>query len=108
MPSNPLSDPNWAPQLADTIERVVGTVRDKTTRPVIMAARGVVFGLIAAFVGVFALVIALIGLLRGVQAIIEWPTSHETSVWVSYLVVGGLFCLAGAFLMSKRNPKEAP
>ena len=40
MPSNPLSDPNWAPQLADTIERVVGQVRDKTTKPVVMITRG--------------------------------------------------------------------
>jgi hypothetical protein len=28
-------------------------------------------------------------------------------VWVSYLLVGGLFCLVGAFCMSKRNSKEA-
>ena len=108
MPSNPLSDPNWAPQLADTIERVVGQVRDKTTKPVIMVARGLVFGLLAAIVGVFALVVALIGLLRGVQAIIEWPFSHPTAVWASYVLIGGLFSVAGAFCMTKRNPKEAP
>lgn len=108
MPSNPLSDPNWAPQLADTIERVVGQVRDKTTKPIIMIARGLVFGLLSVFVGLFALVLALVGLLRGVQAIIEWPFSHPTAVWSSYVLVGGLFCLAGAFCMAKRNPKEAP
>jgi ABC-type antimicrobial peptide transport system permease subunit len=107
MPSNPLSDPNWAPQLADTIERVVGQVRDKTTKPVVMITRGLVFGLLGVFVGVFALVVVVIGLLRGVQAIIEWPFSHPTAVWVSYLLVGGLFCLVGAFCMSKRNSKEA-
>ena len=29
MPGNPLTDPNWAADLADTVERVVGTVRDQ-------------------------------------------------------------------------------
>jgi hypothetical protein len=108
MPSNPLSDPNWAPQLADTIERVVGQVRDRTTKPVVMIARGLVFGLLGLFVGLFALVLVLIGLLRGLQALIEWPLSHPTAVWVSYLLLGGLFCLAGAFCMTKRNSREAP
>jgi hypothetical protein len=109
MPSNPLSDPNWAPQLADTIERVVGQVREKTTKPVILVARGLVFGLLAVFVGLFALVILLIGLMRGFQAALDaTPMAHKTSVWVSYLAIGGLFCLAGAFCMAKRNPKEAP
>lgn len=107
MPSNPLSDPDWAPQLADTIERVVGQVRDRTTRPVILAARAVVFGLLAAIVGLFALVMLIIGLIRGIEAILEWPFSHETAVWLGYVIVGGLFCLAGAFCMAKRNPKEA-
>ena len=27
MPGNPFTDPNWAPDLADTVERVVGKVR---------------------------------------------------------------------------------
>lgn len=108
MPSNPLTDPNWASEVADTIERVVGTVRDKTTRPIVMVARALVFGLLGAFVGLMALVLLLIGLTRGMQAALEAPLSHPTAVWVSYLVIGGLFCLAGAFCMAKRNPKEAP
>jgi len=107
MPSNPLSDPNWAPQVADTIERVVGQVRDRTTRPVILVARALVFGLLAAIVGLFALVILIVGLLRGFQAVLEWPFSHPTAVWLSYLIVGGLFCLAGVFCMIQRNPREA-
>jgi hypothetical protein len=107
MPTNPLSDPNWAPQVADTIERVVGEVRDRTTRPIIIAARGLVFGLLAFIVGIFALTTLIVGLLRGVQAILEWPFSHPTAVWLSYFIVGGLFCGAGVFFMVKRNPREA-
>src|SRR6478609_6881041 len=105
MPSNPLSDPNWAPQVADTIERIVGQVRDRTTRPVILAARAIVFGLLAAILGLFALIILIVGLMRGFQAILEWPFSHETAVWLSYVIVGGLFFLTGALMMAKRVPK---
>jgi len=107
MPTNPLSDPNWAPQVADTIERVVGEVRDRTTRPIIMTARGLVFGLLAVIVGLFAVVILIIGLFRALQALLEWPFDHATAVWLSYVLVGGLFCLGGVFCMVQRNPKEA-
>ena len=31
MPGNPFTDPNWAPHLADTIERTVVKVRSVTT-----------------------------------------------------------------------------
>ena len=108
MPSNPLSDPNWAPQLADTIERVVGQVRDKTTKPVIMITRGLVFGLLGLFVGLLAVVVLLIGLLRGFQALIDLsPVAHKTAVWISYLALGGVFCFLGVLSMRKRNSREA-
>jgi hypothetical protein len=38
----------WPAQAADTIVRVVGSVRDKTTGPAVTAARGAVYGLLAA------------------------------------------------------------
>jgi hypothetical protein len=107
MPTNPLSDPKWAAQIADTIERVVALIRDRTTRPIIMIARGLVFGLLVAIIAPFALVVALVGLTRGIQAALDWPFAHDTSVWVSYLALGALLLLAGTICMSKRNPKEA-
>lgn len=103
MPGNPLTDPNWADDTTDTVVRLVGTVRDKTTKPLVYAARGVVFGLIAAFLGMFALVLLLIGLTRGVQALGDIWLPHERSVYISYLVIGGIFCLAGLFLFKKRK-----
>ena len=65
------------------------------------------FGLLAVIVGLFAVVILIIGLFRGLQALLEWPFDHETAVWLSYVLVGGLFCLGGVFCMVQRNPKEA-
>ena len=32
---NPIGNPNWAKQTADTVEQLVGTVRDRTTTPIV-------------------------------------------------------------------------
>ena len=107
MPGNPLTDPNWASSLADNIERVVTLVRDKTTKPLLVAYRGVVFGVIGLFGGIAAIVLFTIVLTRGVQAILEWPLTHRDAVWVSYLATGVLFALVGAVLMHKRLDSES-
>jgi hypothetical protein len=103
MPGNPFTDPNWAAELADTVERVVGNVRDKATRPLVKASRAVVFGLIIAIVGLIAVVLTLIAFTRGLQALLDIWLPNERSVYVSYFVIGGILCLAGAFLMRKRS-----
>ena len=107
MAGNPLTDPHWADETTDTVVRVVGTIRDKATTPLVYAARGIVFGLIAAFLGMFALVLLLIGLTRGLQAFGDIWLPHERSVYISYLAVGGIFCIVGLFLFKKRNSNAA-
>ncbi len=106
MPGNPLTDPDWAPNLADTVVRYVGMVRDKTTKPVITIARAVVFGIIGAVGGLAVAILAVVALVRGIIAALEWPFTHPTAVWLTYLGLGGIFCLAGALLMAKRHSKE--
>ena len=103
MPGNPFTDPNWAADLADTVERVVGNVRDKTTRPLVKASRAVVFGLLAAIVGIVAVVLLLIVATRGTQALLDIGLPHARSVYLSYFIIGGILCLAGALLMRKRS-----
>jgi hypothetical protein len=107
MPGNPLTDPNWAPDIADTVERVVTTVRDKTTRNVVVAARAVVFGLLATMLGVCAITLLLIASTRAVQALLALGMSQARAVYLSYFIVGGICCLIGAFLMKKRHPSDA-
>ena len=46
MPGNPLTDPNWAKDLADTIDRYVGKVRTTVTDRAVVAVRAVVFGIV--------------------------------------------------------------
>ena len=107
MPGNPLSDPTWARQLADTIERVVGNVRDKTTDNIVLAARAIVFGLLGAMLGIVAITLVLVGLTRGIQALLDLAFTPERAVYLSYFVVGGICCLLGWFLMRKRHSSGA-
>lgn len=103
MPANPLTDPNWADETTDTVVRLVGNIRDKTTTPLVYAARGLVFGIIAVLLGVFAVVIALVMVTRGAhEALSNW-FDHERSVYVSYLAVGTILSLIGLWLFRKRN-----
>ena len=103
MPGNPLTDPNWAADTTDTVVRVVETVREKTTTPVIYAARGVVFGLLAAFLGIFALILFLVGLQRGIESLWDLAVSRPRAVYLSYFTLGGILCLAGWLSFRKRN-----
>jgi protein-S-isoprenylcysteine O-methyltransferase Ste14 len=107
MPGNPLTDPNWAPDLADQITTFVGNVRDKTTNNAIKAARGVVFGLLAAVLGIALVVLSLIFATRGLQSLISLATSWERAVYLSYFIIGGLLTLAGMLLMKMRHGSDA-
>jgi hypothetical protein len=102
MPGNPFTDPNWAADTANTIERVVGTVRDRTTKPLVTASRAVVFGLLAGILGLIALTLLIVSATRGTQALLDLWFDHEMSVYLSYFIVGGIFCLVGLFVLSKR------
>ena len=104
MPGNPLTDPNWAPDLADQITDFVGNIREKTTNNAIKAARGIVFGLLCAILGMVALVLFLIGSTRGLIELYSLGTSNDKAVYLSYFTLGGIFCLVGVLLMAKRHP----
>lgn len=103
MAGNPLTDPDWAANTTDQVVRLVDNVKSKTTRPAVMAARGVVFGLLAVFLGVFAVVLLVNLLTRGLQAAIEPFTNQARAVYISYFIIGAVLCIVGAVLFKKRN-----
>ena len=84
---------DWSVQAAETIERVVGGIRDKTSVPLTTVARAVVFGLLAAVMGLTTLVFLTIAAVRVVNVFLE--------VWATYLVIGGIFTVGGLFLLRK-------
>lgn len=107
MPGNPLTDPNWAPDLATQITTLVGNVRDKTTNNAVKAVRGVVFGLLGLFLGFVAIVLLLIGSTRGLQSLLDIWFEWDKTVYLSYFIVGGILTLAGMLLMTKRHGTDA-
>jgi hypothetical protein len=107
MPGNPLTDPNWAPDLAEQITTFVGNVRDKTTNNAIKVVRGVVFGLLGLFLGLVAVVLLVIVFTRALQSLLDIWFAWDKAVYLSYFVVGGILTLAGLLLMSKRQSSGA-
>jgi hypothetical protein len=90
-------DGEWPARAADAIVNVVGSVRDRTTGPITTVARGVVFGLLAAVLGLAVGVLVVIAAIRLLDQVLP------SGVWVAYLVLGGVFLLAGALVFRKRN-----
>jgi hypothetical protein len=97
VPENDFADALSARAL-DTIDTVVATVNDKAVRPAIVAARAVVFGVIISVVGLAVLTLLCIGVLR---LLTDYAFGHR--VWISYLVLGAIFCLGGAIAYSRRG-----
>jgi hypothetical protein len=94
--SDPLPPPDWATRAADSIEKVVVTVRDRTTRPLLLAGRAVVFGVLIAIVGVSMVVLLSIAIVRIVVILTD-------RAWVADLILGGLFVIAGFVLLALRK-----
>lgn len=107
MAGNPLSDPEFPRKTADFIERVVGAVRDRTTKPIVAVTRGIVFGSIVAVIVVSLVVVTLIAVVRGTQELFELALSERRAVWASYFFVGGSFILVGALIMRARHSDDA-
>jgi hypothetical protein len=108
MPGNPLTDPNWASELADTVVRLVGQVRDKATNKVVIVVRAVVFGLLIAVAAIAALVLAVIIGTKLLQRIVNigGAIDADSSVWVSYLIMGGILTIGGLFCMRMREMRD--
>jgi hypothetical protein len=89
--------PDWAKETADRIESVVVSIRSKTSDPLERVVRVVVYGLLAAVLGIAALVLFSVALVRAVDV---WVPGE---VWSAHVIVGGIFTLAGLFAWSKRR-----
>jgi hypothetical protein len=104
--SAPSSD--WPAQAADTIEQVVGSIRDKTTGPAITAARWAVYGTFAALVGLAVAILLAISAVRIMDVYLPDGWVGEQHTWVAHLIVGSVFTLLGMGLWSQRSsrPKD--
>lgn len=91
--------PEWAVQALDKVDELVGKVRSATTDRLVRIARLVVFGVLAAIMGLTALIFLVVAAVRALDEAIPGP------VWSAYLPLGAIFTLVGAFLWSKKAPR---
>jgi hypothetical protein len=91
-----MPDRDWVMTVTDNIDRIVGAVREKTTRPAITVVRALVLGVVAAFAGGMALLLLIIGLVRLVNNFVPGP------VWIAYLIIGSVLAIVGLILMRLR------
>jgi hypothetical protein len=88
---------DWAAEVADRIDDVVAKVRANTSDRLVGIARMVVFGLLAAVMGITAGVLLVIFAIRLLDVVIPGD------VWIPYAILGAIFLAAGLFLWSKRT-----
>ena len=97
-PTTGTTSPDWTVQVADTIESVVGSVRDKTAVPLETIARALVYGIVLGTMGITALVLVTIIAVRLLSILLE--------VWAAYAIIGAIFTGAGMLAWSFRRPRK--
>jgi hypothetical protein len=92
----------WPSKVAGTVEDVVAAVHDRVIRPLMIAARAVVYGTVVASMVMVLVALASIALIRILDV---YAFRHR--VWAADAVIGALLVLGGSFAWSKRKPATA-
>lgn len=95
-PASTAEETDWTDQVTDLIVDVVDRVHDATTGKLITAARWVVFGAAAFFVGTALLIVGII-LIGRLLGLIPGP------IWIPDVALGAVLVLVGLLLWSKRE-----
>jgi hypothetical protein len=106
MPGNPFTDDNWATEITDTVERVVGKVRSAATDNAVKASRGVVFGVLALITALIAIPLVVILAVNLFQAVLDIFVDHHRAVWISYVAMGAVLMISGFFALRMRHGKD--
>jgi len=92
----------WPATVADTIEGVVSAFRLQVIRPLMLAARGLVFGVIIATLTLVLSVLLAVALVRILTVYL-----FDGRVWASYLLLGTVFAASGTVAwVKRRSPAE--
>jgi hypothetical protein len=90
---------DWTTDAVDALDQAVGLIRDKTVVPAQKASRAIVFGLLVAFFVLVAVFLLTIALFRVLVELVG-------DVWLAYLILGGIFVIAGTFCWTLRSAKS--
>ncbi len=91
----------WSTRTADTIESVVGTLREKTVGPLVKVTRAIVYGILALVVLTVVGILATIAVIRILDVY-----AFGNRVWIAYFVIGGIMTLLGLLLWMKRTERR--
>ena len=95
---------DWPARASATVAQYVGTVRDKTTGPALVASRYAVYALALALIGAVLAVLLLVLMVRVlVSATAHLPFVNEGEVWLAYYILGFGFLLVGMLLWRKKE-----
>jgi hypothetical protein len=95
---------DWPARASSTVVRYVGTVRDTTTGPALVASRYVVYLLAAGLIGLVLAVLMMAALVRLlVVATGELSFVDSGEPWLAYYILGGIFTLAGMLAWRKKE-----
>jgi len=91
----------WSAKAADTVESIADVVHDTVVRPAVLVARGIVFGLLIAVVGIVVLILLSVALVRLLTVYV-----FDGRVWAADALLGTLACAGGAILWRLRTRQE--
>jgi len=97
-PVSALAGEDWPARAADLVEDAVAQVHDRVVRPLILAARGIVFGLIIFTLLLVVTVLVSVALTRILNVYV-----FDNRVWASDALVGLLFTAVGLVAWWKRE-----
>ena len=99
------SEKDWPAKTSEMVVHYVGSVRDKTTGPALVASRYAVYFLAMGLIAAVLLVLVLVLILRLlVLATGYLPFIDQGEPWLAYIILGVVFTVAGALLWKKRKP----
>jgi len=101
MSSEPAPRDDRAAQLTEKVGQAVEVIRDHTVRPVQKVVSAAIFGALAFSVVVFVIVVLVIGLIRLLNNEV-----FDQRAWASYLLIGGIFVLAGTLISTRRHSRS--
>lgn len=97
-----LGGADWPAKAADFVDDAVAMVHDRVIRPLLLAARAAVFGILVA---TMALILSVLLAIAVVRLLDTYAFGHR--VWAAEALVGGVITLIGLAAWSQRRPRQA-
>lgn len=97
---------DWPARASATVVQYVGTVRDKTTGPAMVASRNVVYFAAMGFIAVVAAILFLLLAVRILVSVTAYaPFVEAGESWLAYLILGFIFLVAGMIMWRRKEAR---